>query len=828
MTQTLTIDAARRRGRRALVYAALLLATGAAASVWGWHRAATGLRAGADAEFDRFAQLAFANVQQRTLHQNDLLSSFQALFRTGAPVSRRDFNELFEDLRVSTRFPGVKAVQFAQVVSERERSAFEANVRHDKSLLPEGYPHFKIHPAGHRPMVVPVLYNEPMAGNEVVFGYDNAEEASRREVLERARDSGQPQSSAPVNLLQGETGYIVRVPVYRHGVPLTDINSRRAAYLGQISGVFLVSHLLGEVMDAETSSAYEVTMYDTGWSEPAPNAPLQGKVLFTRARSSVAQSELSELSPENKRSFSMAVGGRLWSIEVGRPSVNHFTATMPVLLLCAGLGLSLLVSGFVARISLLYLRATRMAEQLSASAQASVDRLDAVLNSTADGIVTIDALGMIVSANRSAQAIFGRDGAQLVGAQAASLLLPGGAVTAQGTLHQLMQASQSSGLGSRRELPAVRADGTTFPIELALTGVRVDGQRHYVGTLRDLTEAKAVEAAIQMTMNELQKATDLREAMFRNAAFAIVMTDAEGLTQTFNPAAEKLLARDASEVIARQRFDDFFDVDEHHALAKALSTMLGRNVRPGADFLAAAVGEGESVEHELHLMRGDRSRVPVSLTVSALREAGVITGFLHIAYDVSERRQLAAQLSKLAYSDGLTGLPNRMQLERDLEHGVSKARVDGTPLALLYIDLDKFKPINDTYGHGVGDKVLVEVAKRLRLSLRTADVAARIGGDEFVVLLTSLQQASDCALVADKLISALSSPMQFGELVLHVGASIGVVTYPEGGNNAEALLKQADAAMYAAKQAGRGHYRRGEPAEIADAASADTGKKAPL
>ena len=87
MTQTLTIDAARRRGRRALVYAALLLAAGAAASVWGWHRAATGLRANADAEFDRFAQLAFANVQQRTLHQNDLLSSFQALFRTGAPVS---------------------------------------------------------------------------------------------------------------------------------------------------------------------------------------------------------------------------------------------------------------------------------------------------------------------------------------------------------------------------------------------------------------------------------------------------------------------------------------------------------------------------------------------------------------------------------------------------------------------------------------------------------------------------------------------------------------------------------------------------------------------
>jgi diguanylate cyclase (GGDEF)-like protein len=198
----------------------------------------------------------------------------------------------------------------------------------------------------------------------------------------------------------------------------------------------------------------------------------------------------------------------------------------------------------------------------------------------------------------------------------------------------------------------------------------------------------------------------------------------------------------------------------------------------------------------------------VSLTVTALPADGDTPGgFLFIFYDVTERRELAAQMSRLAYSDALTGLPNRMQLERDLNAALAAADRRGHALALLFIDLDRFKPINDRYGHAMGDRVLCEVARRLQGALRNTDVTARIGGDEFVVLLPALSNAGDCALVAEKLLDTLARPMHFEGHELTVGASIGLVTYPDGGRDAETLLRQADAAMYAVKQAGRNGFQ---------------------
>ncbi|MBL8334493.1 MAG: GGDEF domain-containing protein, partial [Rubrivivax sp.] len=156
--------------------------------------------------------------------------------------------------------------------------------------------------------------------------------------------------------------------------------------------------------------------------------------------------------------------------------------------------------------------------------------------------------------------------------------------------------------------------------------------------------------------------------------------------------------------------------------------------------------------------------------------------------------------------------------ERDLAHALAAADRRGHGLALLFIDLDRFKPINDRYGHAMGDRVLREVARRLQATLRTTDITARIGGDEFVVLLPALAQAGDSALVAEKLIAAVSAPMHLDGQELSVGASIGVITYPEGGRDAEELLRGADAAMYQVKQAGRNGVRvHTRPAALAEA-----------
>ncbi len=789
-----------------MAIAVMILLVGTAGSLWAWHSTVQRLQAEADAEFDRFASSTFTNVEERVAHQIDLLAGFHALFRSSENVSRAEFHRMFVDLRVSSRFPGVQAIQFSRLVEDRQRPAFEAEVRRDTSLVEGGYPDYAIHPAGRRPQYVAVVYNEPMVGNEAAFGHDNAYEITRREVLERARDSGQPQTSAPIKLLQGRPGYVIRVPVYQRRSALDTVEARRQAYTGQISGVFLADDLLREVTQAQAQAAtlFQVRIRDGGLVEQAPTAALPSTTTVALARPPSLKAGQLSSAPQDQRHHTIDAGGRIWTIEVERATSDPAELHMPLVLLGTGLALSLWMSLFTARLSRLYVRSAGMAKTLSAEAEATVKRMDAVLNSTADGIVTFGEDGRIVGVNRAAEGLFGLERQQVLGRHVTTVLPLG-----EGEEVALnLAAPPPELLGQRREVQALRADGNRFAVELTLTEISVDGERHFVGTVRDLTEAKAADEAIAMTMNELQEATDLRETMFRHAAFAILMTDAQGLIQTLNPAAERLLGRDSDSVLRSLCFQHCLDSAEFEALAASVSSALGVEVSADASFFAVALNGQDSVEHELHLRRGDGGRVPVSLTVSALRgEGGTVSGFLFIAYDVTERRQLAEQMAKLAYSDGLTGLPNRMQLERELNHALGGARQRDQALALLFIDLDRFKPINDTHGHAVGDLVLREVAKRLRSALRTSDVAARLGGDEFVVLLSQLKHISDCAAVAEKLIESLSQPMRFDDLELSVGASIGVVTYPEGGTDADTLLKGADAAMYAAKQAGRNTFR---------------------
>ena len=171
--------------------------------------------------------------------------------------------------------------------------------------------------------------------------------------------------------------------------------------------------------------------------------------------------------------------------------------------------------------------------------------------------------------------------------------------------------------------------------------------------------------------------------------------------------------------------------------------------------------------------------------------------------DITERQLLADQLARLAYHHGLTGLAKRILLEDRLRQAIAHTQTHDLPLALRFIDLDRFKQINDEHGHAVGDQLLCEVARRLQATLRQHDLVARLGGDEFMVLLNTMASDQDAALVADKLIGVLCAPMAIGGRQLQVGASIGVSTRPESGDDAAAMLRAADAAMDRAKQMGR-------------------------
>jgi diguanylate cyclase (GGDEF)-like protein/PAS domain S-box-containing protein len=230
------------------------------------------------------------------------------------------------------------------------------------------------------------------------------------------------------------------------------------------------------------------------------------------------------------------------------------------------------------------------------------------------------------------------------------------------------------------------------------------------------------------------------------------------------------------------------------------------------DYLAELLpSRRESFSLEFRLRHQDGHYVSVLSRGFVLRDdAGTAVRISGVNTDLTERKRTERRIHELAYFDHLTGLPNRRFLIEELEHALARSRRSGHCSALLYLDLDNFKLLNDTMGHDLGDMLLRQVAQRLRTTVRDSDQLARLGGDEFVVVLEGLgASASDAAAEADrvvvKILSVLGQPYQLGSLLFKSSASIGVTLFDGKGSNSETLLKQADLAMYRAKAAGRNH-----------------------
>ena len=211
---------------------------------------------------------------------------------------------------------------------------------------------------------------------------------------------------------------------------------------------------------------------------------------------------------------------------------------------------------------------------------------------------------------------------------------------------------------------------------------------------------------------------------------------------------------------------------------------------------------------EIWNRRKDGSLYPEWLNISSVRdEGGQASHYIAAFSDITERKAAEAQVRHLAEYDALTNLPNRVLLQDRLGQAIAAARRAGSCLALLFLDLDRFKNINDSLGHTVGDQVLCQVGERLLTAVRASDTVSRLGGDEFVLLLPLLESPAQAASVAEKLLHTLATPLAIDDYELAVTPSIGIAVFPEDGEDGDTLLKNADAAMYVAKESGRNNYQ---------------------
>ncbi|MCG8433626.1 MAG: diguanylate cyclase, partial [Gammaproteobacteria bacterium] len=276
------------------------------------------------------------------------------------------------------------------------------------------------------------------------------------------------------------------------------------------------------------------------------------------------------------------------------------------------------------------------------------------------------------------------------------------------------------------------------------------------------------------------------------AADAVMVTNRSGIIEYVNPAFEAITGYTRDAVLGKQPSILRSDEQDPAIFEQMWQTIL----------------EGRIFRAELVNLRRDGTTYHEEKTITPLKDShGEITHFIATGKDISDRIKVQEKLEYMAHYDSITGLPNRVLLLDRIEQGITRSKRNSKGVAILFIDLDGFKAINDTVGHHVGDRFLGEVAARLQSSIRDNDTVARLGGDEFAVVLEDLQTMTDISKVARKVMSDLAAPFYINDKDLYVSGSIGIARYPVDGEDVHTLLRKADNAMYRAKQSGKNTYR---------------------
>jgi diguanylate cyclase (GGDEF)-like protein/PAS domain S-box-containing protein len=284
-------------------------------------------------------------------------------------------------------------------------------------------------------------------------------------------------------------------------------------------------------------------------------------------------------------------------------------------------------------------------------------------------------------------------------------------------------------------------------------------------------------------------------SLVRNSSDVVSIVDADGVVQYISPAALRLLG-----------------VQEADAQGMDWWEFVHPDDQPTLQWFLAELEQGASGDVEYRVRDATGTWLHVETLATNLVGDGAVEGIVLNTRDVSDRKALERRLMHQASHDALTGLPNRMLLRDRVEQALARRRRTGAPIAVIFLDLDDFKNVNDTLGHAEGDAVLQEVARRLDACIRACDTATRLGGDEFAVLVDDLTEESQAVAVAERILAALGRPMQVAGRAVQASGSLGIAFAVDGRDSADDLLRDADAAMYLAKDRGKGHYAIYEPA----------------
>lgn len=709
-----------------------------------------------------------------------ILRSGAALFGASETVDRNEWRSFVEQVSADQIVSGMQGIGFSKLLRPEELQ------EHTQQIRAEGFPQYRVWPEGERDIYSAIIYLEPFdERNQRAFGYDMFSAPVRQEAMAYARDTGNIALSGKVRLMQEtesdvQAGVLMYFPVYQRGMPTASVEERRAALFGWTYAPYRINDLMDNLLsDWRQNDGRDIDLH-----------VYDGAKISTEALMFDSIVEQTPSAPSRFRQvIRLDFHGKIWTLQFdpigGLPGIQY----APVyIVLVSGLGLSGLL--FALLMSLLHTRekANQIAEELTEDIRRNEARLRESERQLqeAQRIARVGSWQLDLVTNRltwtaEVYRMFGFDPESPV--PDFEYLAKRFTTESWAALNAAMDKTRRTGRPYELELEMVRPDGSPGWMHARGEAVFDDNGnvRMLQGVASDITERKQAQARIQ-----------LAASVFNHAREGIMVTDANGTILDVNDAFVRITGYTREEVLGR-------------------SPNILKSGRHPAEFYTAMWNDLAVDGYwagEVWNRRKNGEIYPELLTISSISGTdGWTTQYVALFTDISRLKEHEQQLEKIAHYDALTGLPNRVLLTDRLQQAMVQARRRRQTLAVVFIDLDKFKEVNDHYGHEAGDTVLMTFAERMKQSLRAGDTIARLGGDEFVAVLPDLPDIKTSLVLIDRLILLAAQPIDIGANLVEVSASVGVTYYPQAEEvDGDLLMRQADMAMYQAKLAGRNCY----------------------
>lgn len=763
----------------------------------------TGVEREAQREFGFVCDEVTLKIEARLQAHEQVLLGGAALFDASQSVERDEWRAYAKRMQIDRHFNGIQGLGFSLLIPKAKLASHLAEIRQ------QGFPDYTVRPTGEREVYSSILYLEPFKDlNLRAFGYDMYSESVRWAAMAQARDENMAALSGKVLLLQetkeeAQAGTLMYMPVYRRQVPIDTTLQRHSALMGWVYSPFRMDDFLQGVLPSWTSPGGKrilLKVYD-GSSANAANLLYDSAA---KEKNAPGAPKLFQL--ERRTDFN----GRVWTLgfELVEGSTTGIDYSKAWGTFTAGLVTSLLL--LFLTISYLNTRrnAHRIADELTAELRRRVETERALnerlqlqstaLDASANAIVITDTDAVIQWTNLAFNKLTGYEADEAIGHHPNELVKSG---KQDPPFYEQLWTTILAGKPWHGELINRHKDGTLYNEEMTITPVSNEQGviTHFIAVKQDITRRKRAEETLRESENRFRTMAD-------QAPVFIWIAGADKRCTWFNKVWLDFTGR----TLMQEMGMGWAELVHPEDLQRCMATYV------------RAFDARQEFTLEYRMRRFDGAYRWLTLHgVPRYDDQGAFLGYIGSCIDITDRHQMEEQVQQLAYYDPLTKLPNRRLLSERLSQAMMASKRSGRYGALMFLDLDNFKPLNDTQGHAAGDLLLIEVAKRLKSCVREIDTVARIGGDEFVVMLSELEAHKtesnlQAHTIAEKIRITLAEPYQLtvkhdeetDTPVMHrCTASIGVVVFSNQEGSQEDILKWADAAMYQAKEGGRNQIR---------------------